>query len=91
MGRISLIVHVCVFSSHSFWASSSLDVPAGVTQEEGHKGFFIQVPSAVGCCVVFFTLTDRASTIPSIIRGGCQSGTWSAGQKEIRGTSTKLQ
>ena len=39
--------------------------------------------------VVFFTLTDRASTIPSNIRG-CQSGTWSAGQKEIRGTSTKL-
>ena len=26
---------VCVFSSHSFWTSSSLDVPAGVTQEEG--------------------------------------------------------
>ena len=26
--------------------------------------------------VVFFTLTDRASTIPSNIRG-CQSGTWS--------------
>ena len=40
--------------------------------------------------VVFFTLTDRASTIPSNIRG-CQSGTWSAGQKEIRETSTKLQ
>ena len=40
--------------------------------------------------VVFFTLTNRASTIPSTIRG-CQSGTWSAGQKEIRGTSTKLQ
>ena len=31
--------------------------------------------------VVFFTLTDRASTIPSNIRG-CQSGTWSAGQKK---------
>ena len=30
--------------------------------------------------VVFFTLTDRASTIPSNTRG-CQSGTWSAGQK----------
>ena len=29
---------VCVFSSHSFWTSSSLDVPAGVTQEEGHTG-----------------------------------------------------
>ena len=40
--------------------------------------------------VVFFTLTDRASTIPSNI-GGCQSGTWSAGQKKIRRTSTKLQ
>ena len=48
------------------------------------------------CCyfdvvvVVFFTLTDRASTIPNNTRG-CQSGTWSAGQKKIRGTSTKLQ
>ena len=40
--------------------------------------------------VVFFTLTDRASIIPSNTRG-CQSGTWSAGQKKIRGTSTKLQ
>ena len=40
--------------------------------------------------VVFFPLTDRASTIPSNIRG-CQSGTGSAGQKKIRGTSTKLQ
>ena len=40
--------------------------------------------------VVFFTLTDRASTIPNNTRG-CQSGTWSAGQKNIRGTSTKLQ
>ena len=33
-----LSVCVCVFSSHSFWTSSSLDVPAGVTQEEGHTG-----------------------------------------------------
>ena len=40
-------VCVCVFSSHSFWTSSSLDVPAGVTQEEGHTGFFIHLPSAV--------------------------------------------
>ena len=39
--------------------------------------------------VVFFTLTDRASTIPNNTRG-CQSGTWSAGQKKIRGTSTCL-
>ena len=35
-------------------------------------------------------LTDRASTILRNIRG-CQSGTWSVGQKKIRGTSTRLQ
>ena len=34
---------VCVFSSHSFWTSSSLDVSAGVTQEEGHTGFLIHL------------------------------------------------
>ena len=38
---------VCVFSSHPFWTSSSLDVPAGVTQEEGHTGFLVHLPSAV--------------------------------------------
>ena len=32
--------------------------------------------------VVFFTLTDRALTIPNNTRG-CQSGTWSAGQKTV--------
>ena len=42
---------VYVFSSHSFWTSSSLDVPAGVTQEEGHTGFLIHLPSAVCVCV----------------------------------------
>ena len=30
-----ITVCVCVFSSHSFWTSSSFDVPAGVTQEGG--------------------------------------------------------
>ena len=34
---------VCVFFSHSFRTSSSLDVPAGVTQEEGHTGFLIRL------------------------------------------------
>ena len=38
---------VCVFSSRSFWTSTSLDVPAGVTQKEGHTGFFIHLLSAV--------------------------------------------
>ena len=41
------IVLCVVFSSHSFWTSSSLDVPAGVTQEEGHTGFLIHLLSAV--------------------------------------------
>ena len=34
-------------SFHLFWTSSSLDVPAGVTQEEGHTEFLIHLPSAV--------------------------------------------
>ena len=34
--------------------------------------------------VVFFTLTDRASTIPSNIRG-CQSGTWSQRGTKVNG------
>ena len=39
---------VCVvFSSHSFWTSTSLDIPAGVTQEEGHTGILIRLLSAV--------------------------------------------
>ena len=44
---VCMYVCVCVFSSHPFWTSSSLDVPAGVTQEEGHTGFLIHLPSAV--------------------------------------------
>ena len=37
------------------------------------------------CCVVVFTLTDRASTIPSNIRG-CQSGTWSQRGTKVNGS-----
>ena len=47
---------VCVFSSHLFWTPSSLDVPAGVTQKEGHTGFLIHLPSAVHA---FIFLVDR--------------------------------
>ena len=57
---------VCVFSSHPFWTSSSLDVPAGVTQEEGHTGFFIHLLSAVRALIFvarriqpFLSLVDR--------------------------------
>ena len=54
-----------VFSSHSFWTSSSLDVPAGVTQEEAHTGFLIHL-SAVRSLnflakriQLIFSLVDR--------------------------------
>ena len=57
---------VCVFSSHSFWTLSSLDVPAGVTQEEGHTGFFIHLASMVRALIFlagriqpFLSLVDR--------------------------------
>ena len=46
--------------------SSSLDVPAGVTQEEGHAGFFMHLPSAVHAFIFlarrippFLSLVDR--------------------------------
>ena len=61
-----MCVCVCVFSSHPFWTSSSLDVPAGVTQEEGHTGFLIHLPSAVRALIFvarriqpFLSLVDR--------------------------------
>ena len=67
-----LIQCVCVFSSHSFWTSSSLDVTAGgshrrkVTQEEGHTGFFIHLPFALRALIFlarriqpFLSLVDR--------------------------------
>ena len=57
-------VCVCVFSSHPFW--TSMDVPAGVTQEEGHTGFLIHLPSAVRALFFvarriqpFLSLVDR--------------------------------
>ena len=59
-------IRYSVFSSHPFWTSSSLDVPAGVTQEEGHTGFLIHLPSAVRALIFvarriqpFLSLVDR--------------------------------
>ena len=55
---------VCVFSSHSFW--TSMDVPAGVSQEEGNTGFSIHLLSAVLALIFlarriqpFLSLVDR--------------------------------
>ena len=63
--NLSFEVCVCVvFSSHSFW--TSMDVPAGVTQEEGHTGFLIHLLSAVPALIFLarriqpiFSLVDR--------------------------------
>ena len=61
-----LLCVVCVFSSYSFWTSSSLDLPAGVTQEEGHTGFLTHLLSAVRALIFlarriepFLSLVDR--------------------------------
>ena len=61
-----LVVCVCVFSSHLFWTSGLLDVPAGATQEEGHRGLLTHLPSAVPALIFlakricpFLFLVDR--------------------------------
>ena len=67
LGFTSLGMCVCVcFSSKLFRTSSSLDVPAGVTQEEGHTGFLAHPPSAVRALIFlarriqpFLFLDDR--------------------------------
>ena len=53
-----------LFSSHSFW--TSMDVPAGVTQEEGNTGFSIHLLSVVLALIFlarriqpFLSLVDR--------------------------------
>ena len=55
---------VCVFSSHLFWTSSSLDVAVGVTQEEDHTGFLVHFPSAVRVLIV---LTSRTQPFLSLV------------------------
>ena len=61
---VTTVVTVCVcvglFSSHSFWTSSSLDVPAGVTLGGGHR--FFHAPSFCGACLHFSR--EKDSTIP---------------------------
>ena len=64
--QVMYFVCMCVFSSHSFWTSSSLDVSGGVIQEEGHTGFLIHLLSAVRAFIFlarriqpFLSLVDR--------------------------------
>ena len=53
---------VCVFSSHPFW--TSIDVPAGVTQEEGNTGFSTHLLSAV---LAFIFLARRIHSFLSLV------------------------
>ena len=55
---------VCVFSFHSFWTSCSLDVPAGVTQEESHTGFLIST-FFLRCVPQFFSREGFSHSFPS--------------------------
>ena len=65
---------MCVFSSHSSWISSSLDVPAGVTQEEGHTGFLIHLSAERALIFLarriqpFVSLVDRKVEFCILIR-----------------------
>ena len=54
------------------------------TRPLGHVCMYVCM-YAVVVVVVFFTLTDRASTIPSKARG-CQSGTWSQRGTKVNGS-----
>ena len=61
---VCVVVFVYVISSHSFW--TSMDVPAGVTQEEGNTEFSIRLLSAVLALIFlarriqpFLSLVDR--------------------------------
>ena len=69
-GFVSLRMCECVsvFSSNLFWTTSSLGVPAGVTQEEGHTEFLFYLPFAVRALIflarriqLFLFLVDRQS------------------------------
>ena len=62
---LCVCVCVCFLPIHSGHTSSSLDVPAGVTQEEGHTEFLIHL-SAVRALIFlarriqpFLSLVDR--------------------------------
>ena len=65
---VCVCVCVCVLSSYSFWTSSSLDVPTGVTQEGGHTGGgshrISHPPSFCSACLNFSREKDSAIPFP---------------------------
>ena len=70
---------VCVvFSSHLFWTSSSLDVPIGVTKDEGHTGFLIHLSSG---CVPY----NISSSTVNWVGNGCLFSNYRVGVSIILG------
>ena len=73
--------------------SISPGIRADTVVSEWHTGKLVRAKDCITCyfnvvvvvVVVVFTLTDRASTIPSNIRG-CQSGTWSQRGTKVNGS-----
>ena len=93
INRVRLQILLVAGETGKMEISLSSYAPENLVSRDGFGSLVPRQPAhlyVVVVVVVFFTLTDRASTIPNNTRG-CQSGTWSAGQKKIRGTSTKLQ
>ena len=86
-----MCVCVCV-SSHLFWTSSLLDVPAGVKQEEGHTGFFIYLPSAVVVVdshIQRIVLATEETTVTQQVSHRpikCQSRLWSQRGTKVNGS-----
>ena len=62
---VNTVLCLCFLPIDSVHTSSSLDVPAGVTQEEGHAGFFIfHPPSFCGACLNLSREKDSVIPFP---------------------------
>ena len=64
ISNLTRLIHVCVYVVIPFILDVRfVDVPAGVTQEEGHTGFLNHLPSAV--LVLTFLAEGFGRSIPS--------------------------
>ena len=63
------IQHVSTTTAVLYVCVCVLDVPAGVTQEEGHTGFFIHLPSAVRALIF---LARRIQPLLSLVDRGVE-------------------
>ena len=86
-------VHIMVTTRYSDQQESKSRQKVMWLYKQWHRTIskrFIKSPYSISratstCCILFTLLTDRASTIPSNIRG-CQSGTWSQRGTKVNGS-----